>query len=128
MPLALGALAQDGGVAVDNLTAQMPDQDWAVLAKSSSCRRSYSEFAGPGNPRLRPPEDRLLGLRSGGRFFWRGYWLSHPQVRVRVRPIQLTRPNAVGKECAPHVRLAEGVRSQRQAELLLPADKTHPLS
>ncbi len=33
MPLALGALAQDGGVAVDNLTAQMPDQDWAVLAK-----------------------------------------------------------------------------------------------
>ncbi len=33
MPLALGALAQEGGVAVDNLTAQMPDQDWAVLAK-----------------------------------------------------------------------------------------------
>jgi hypothetical protein len=33
MPLALGALAQEGGVAVDNLTAQMPDQDGAVLAK-----------------------------------------------------------------------------------------------
>jgi len=33
MPLALGALAQDGGVAVDNLTVQLPDQDWAELAK-----------------------------------------------------------------------------------------------
>ncbi len=33
MPMALGALAQDGGVAVENLTAQMPNQDWAVLAK-----------------------------------------------------------------------------------------------
>lgn len=33
MPMALGALAQDGGVAVDNLTAQMPNQDWAALAK-----------------------------------------------------------------------------------------------
>src|ERR1700741_452578 len=27
----LGAMAQDGGVAMDNLTAQMPDQDWVVL-------------------------------------------------------------------------------------------------
>ena len=33
MPTALGALAQDGGVAVDNLTSQIPDQDWAALAK-----------------------------------------------------------------------------------------------
>src|ERR1700751_1307552 len=33
MPLALGALAQDGGVAMDNLAAQIPDKDWAVLAK-----------------------------------------------------------------------------------------------
>jgi glycine cleavage system H lipoate-binding protein len=33
MPLAIGALAQDGGVAMDNLTSQMPDQDWAALAK-----------------------------------------------------------------------------------------------
>lgn len=33
MPMALGALAQDGGVAVDNLAAQMPDKDWAALAK-----------------------------------------------------------------------------------------------
>jgi len=33
MPMALGALAQDGGVAVDNLAAHIPDQDWAVLAK-----------------------------------------------------------------------------------------------
>jgi glycine cleavage system H lipoate-binding protein len=33
MPMALGALAQDGGVAMDNLTAQMPDQDWVRLAK-----------------------------------------------------------------------------------------------
>ncbi len=33
MPAALGALAQDGGVAMDNLTAQMPDQNWADLAR-----------------------------------------------------------------------------------------------
>src|SRR5947209_11905303 len=33
MPMALGALAQDGGVAMDNLTAQIPDQDWMELAK-----------------------------------------------------------------------------------------------
>ena len=33
MPSMLGALAQDGGAAVDNIAAQMPDQDWAVLAK-----------------------------------------------------------------------------------------------
>ena len=33
MPMALGALAQDGGAAVDNLAAHIPDQDWAVLAK-----------------------------------------------------------------------------------------------
>ncbi len=33
MPLAAGALAQDGGVAVDDLTAHMPDEDWAVLTK-----------------------------------------------------------------------------------------------
>ena len=33
MPSMLGALAQDGGAAVDNLAAQIPDQDWAALAK-----------------------------------------------------------------------------------------------
>ncbi|MGA8149930.1 MAG: glycine cleavage system protein H [Terriglobales bacterium] len=33
MPMAIGALAQDGGVAMDNLTTQMPDQDWLPLAK-----------------------------------------------------------------------------------------------
>ena len=33
MPMALGGLAQDGGVAMDNLTAQIPDQDWLPLAK-----------------------------------------------------------------------------------------------
>ena len=33
MPMALGALAQDGGVAVDNLSTQIPDQDWLPLAK-----------------------------------------------------------------------------------------------
>ena len=29
----VGALAQDGGVAVDDLTAHMPDEDWATLTK-----------------------------------------------------------------------------------------------
>jgi hypothetical protein len=33
MPSMLGALAQDGGAAVHNLAAQIPDQDWAALAK-----------------------------------------------------------------------------------------------
>lgn len=33
MPIALGALAQDGGVAMDNLAAHIPDGDWATLAK-----------------------------------------------------------------------------------------------
>jgi glycine cleavage system H lipoate-binding protein len=33
MPMALGALAQDGGVAMDNLATQIPDKDWAALAK-----------------------------------------------------------------------------------------------
>lgn len=33
MPVLAGALAQDGGVAVDDLTAHMPDEDWATLAK-----------------------------------------------------------------------------------------------
>ncbi|MGO9125180.1 MAG: glycine cleavage system protein H [Terriglobales bacterium] len=33
MPMLLGALAQDGGVAMDNLTAQLPDQEWLPLAK-----------------------------------------------------------------------------------------------
>ena len=33
MPVFAGALAQDGGLAVDDLTAHMPDQDWAALAK-----------------------------------------------------------------------------------------------
>lgn len=33
MPMALGALAQDGGVAMDNLTAEVPDQEWATITK-----------------------------------------------------------------------------------------------
>jgi glycine cleavage system H lipoate-binding protein len=33
MPIALGALAQDGGVAMDDLAAQLADKDWAALAK-----------------------------------------------------------------------------------------------
>lgn len=33
MPMALGALAQDGGVAMDNLSDQLPDQDWTSLTK-----------------------------------------------------------------------------------------------
>ena len=33
MPAAVGALAQDGGVAMDNLTAQMPEQNWSELAR-----------------------------------------------------------------------------------------------
>ena len=33
MPMAVGALAQDGGVAVDDLTAHMPDEDWAALTR-----------------------------------------------------------------------------------------------
>jgi glycine cleavage system H lipoate-binding protein len=33
VPAAVGALAQDGGVAMDNITAQMPDQNWAELAR-----------------------------------------------------------------------------------------------
>jgi glycine cleavage system H protein len=33
MPMALGALAQDGGVAMDNLATQIPDQEWLPLAK-----------------------------------------------------------------------------------------------
>src|SRR5579864_4738979 len=31
MPMMAGALAQDGGVAVDDITAHMPDEDWATL-------------------------------------------------------------------------------------------------
>jgi glycine cleavage system H lipoate-binding protein len=33
MPMMAGALAQDGGVAMGDLTAHMPDQDWVALAK-----------------------------------------------------------------------------------------------
>lgn len=33
MPMALGALAQDGGVAMDNIPSQIPDKDWTALAK-----------------------------------------------------------------------------------------------
>jgi glycine cleavage system H protein len=33
VPAALGALAQDGGVAMDNLTTQMPDTNWTDLAR-----------------------------------------------------------------------------------------------
>jgi glycine cleavage system H protein len=33
MPILAGTLAQDGGVAVDDLTAHMPNEDWAELTK-----------------------------------------------------------------------------------------------
>src|ERR1700745_3890356 len=33
MPMALGALAQDGGVAMDNIASHVPDKDWTALAK-----------------------------------------------------------------------------------------------
>ena len=33
VPAMMGALAQDGGVAIDNVTSQIPDQDWTKLAK-----------------------------------------------------------------------------------------------
>ncbi len=33
LPRALGALAQDGGVAVDNVISEMLDQDWAALTR-----------------------------------------------------------------------------------------------
>jgi glycine cleavage system H protein len=33
MPMAIGALAQDGGIAMNNLTTQIPDQEWMPLAK-----------------------------------------------------------------------------------------------
>src|SRR6266581_9033844 len=33
MPMAVGALAQDGGVAVDDISAHMPGEDWATLTK-----------------------------------------------------------------------------------------------
>src|SRR5690242_11770154 len=33
MPVLAGALAQDGGIAMDNLADQIPGQDWAAMAK-----------------------------------------------------------------------------------------------
>ena len=33
MPMALGALAQDGGVAVDDLASQLPEKEWVAVAK-----------------------------------------------------------------------------------------------
>ena len=33
MPMPLGALAQDGGVAMDNVISHLPDQEWAAVAK-----------------------------------------------------------------------------------------------
>lgn len=33
MPALAGALAQDGGVAVDDITAHLPDEDWAMITK-----------------------------------------------------------------------------------------------
>ena len=33
MPALAGAVAQDGGVAIDDLTAHMPDEDWAKITK-----------------------------------------------------------------------------------------------
>jgi hypothetical protein len=33
MPMTIGALAQDGGVAMNNLAAHIPDSEWMPLAK-----------------------------------------------------------------------------------------------
>ena len=33
MPMFAGALAQDGGVAVDNLAENIPDEEWASITK-----------------------------------------------------------------------------------------------
>ena len=33
MPMMAGALAQDGGVAVDDVTGQIPDKEWSAIAK-----------------------------------------------------------------------------------------------
>jgi len=33
MPAALGALAQDGGVAMDNVTNQLTEEEWAKVAR-----------------------------------------------------------------------------------------------
>jgi hypothetical protein len=34
MPVAMAsALAQDGGVAVDDITAHLPEEDWATLTR-----------------------------------------------------------------------------------------------
>jgi hypothetical protein len=33
MPGALGALAQDGGVAMADLTSHLPDQEWVKVAR-----------------------------------------------------------------------------------------------
>jgi glycine cleavage system H lipoate-binding protein len=33
MPMSMGALAQDGGVAMDNLTTAIPDKDWTAITK-----------------------------------------------------------------------------------------------
>ena len=33
VPALCGALAQDGGVAIQNLTEQIPDQEWTAIAK-----------------------------------------------------------------------------------------------
>lgn len=33
MPMLAGAVAQDGGIAVDDLTAHLPDEDWAELTR-----------------------------------------------------------------------------------------------
>jgi hypothetical protein len=34
MPVAMAAaLAQDGGVAVDDITSHLPEEDWATLTK-----------------------------------------------------------------------------------------------
>ena len=33
MPMMAGTVAQDGGITVDDITAHMPDEDWATLTK-----------------------------------------------------------------------------------------------
>ena len=33
MPSALGALAQDGGVAIDDLASTMPDEQWSKITR-----------------------------------------------------------------------------------------------
>jgi hypothetical protein len=33
LPMFAGAMAQDGGVAIDNLTSELPNEEWEKVAK-----------------------------------------------------------------------------------------------